>query len=115
MDPRKMTVHLLVLLLVGLAASGCERIPQICRDSCKQQDRCDPGFSDYGYSVRQCRSDCEDSMEDQVRDVEDDCKEAYLDYYDCVANLSCTKLHEHDYTDCDLESLRMSQRCDDQW
>jgi hypothetical protein len=110
----KPTVTMLALLLCGLAGPGCERIPQICEDSCKQQARCNPYFSDYVYSIRDCRSDCEDSLEDQVRDVDDDCEAAYLDYYDCVANLSCTELDEHDYSACDQESLRMSQRCEDQ-
>lgn len=115
MQKKLLTLALLAWVSAGLSAPGCEPIPQICRDSCKQQDRCDPGFSDYGYSVRACRSDCEDSLEDQVRTVDDACKAAYLDYTGCVATLTCAELDEHDYSDCDQESLRLSQRCEAQW
>ncbi len=105
----------LILWLVALGLSGltgCERIPQICKDSCKQEARCNPNFSDYGYSVRDCRSDCEDSYEDQVRDVDDDCKTAFLDYWQCVAERSCVEVNDHDYSACDQQSLRLTQRCE---
>ena len=113
MHGTKSTVSLLALLLCGLAGPGCERIAQICEDGCKQQARCNPSFSDYGYSIRDCRSDCEDSLEDQVRDMDDECETAYLDLQSCVVNLSCADLENHDYSACDQESLRMSQRCEE--
>lgn len=112
---RRIGLTISVLGLLVASGAGCERIPQICEDSCKQQARCDPNFSDYGYAIRDCRSDCEDYLEDQVRDVEADCKEAILDYRECETTLSCTNLLDHDYSACDQESLRMSQRCEAQW
>lgn len=121
MNRKRLTfVKIRGLLILGLGlvgfmgATGCDRIPQICEDSCKQEARCNPSFDDYGYSIRACRSDCEDSYEDQVREVEADCKSAFLDYWDCVANRSCNEVNSHDYTACDQESLRLEQRCESQ-
>ena len=97
--------------LGGVWLSGCQSIKEVCRDSCTQQRDCDDSFSQYGYTVNECRSECEDDLEQALQDVSDDCSSATLDYTSCVANRSCGEWETQDYSSCASESETMNEKC----
>ncbi len=89
--------------LLSISTVGCKgkNSPErICEDGCQAFADCDDLGDDE--SEADCRSECEDLLED----ADKDCREAFRDFVDCYASSSCD-----DEDACISESLSLFGDC----
>jgi hypothetical protein len=95
----------------GVIDVSADRIARVAADFCNFAFLCEPQLADDYWNTEQaCVADRESYLRDYVSYYGENCGDAFLDLYDCYANLACSDLDSEDF--CEEELNHLLEICD---